>query len=102
MTSASTIHSHAAYPAGLDDEESQPQTLPLSPNAPTDPLQQLRGLKADTLRIDDTNIKLMIDVLDQQLLKASILTLIDYMTKFGLPGQPSSKIVRQSDSTWRT
>ena len=84
--------SHAAYPAELDDEESQPQTLPLAPDVPTDPLQQLRDLNTDTLRIGDTNIKLIVDVLNQQLLKASILTLIDYMTKFGLPGQPSSRL----------
>jgi hypothetical protein len=69
--------SNAAYPAELDDEEPQPQTLPLTPNVPTDPLQQLRDLKTDTLRIDDTNIKQIVDILDQQLLKASILKLID-------------------------
>ena len=83
--------STTVYPAEADDDDALPQTLPpVSPSAPSDPLQQLRNLNVDTLRIDDTNIGQIVNTLDQQLLKASILTLIDYMTKFGLPGQSTS------------
>ena len=84
---------HTAYPAELDDDDSLPQTLPpVSPHTATDPIQQLKDLNVSTIKIDDTNISQIVNILDQQLLKASILTLIDYMTKFGLPGQPSSRL----------
>ena len=93
QTLAVDRHQHTAYPAELDDDDLLPQTLPpVTPSSPVDPIQQLKDLNKSPLRIDDTNIKQIVDILDQQLLKASILTLIDYMTKFGLPGQPSSRL----------
>ena len=92
-TAAADRHQHTAYPAELDDDDLLPQTLPpISQSTPTDPIQQLRDLNTSTLRIGDTNIKQIVDILNQHSLKASIMTLIDFMTKFGLPGQPSSRL----------
>ena len=92
QTLAVDRHQHTAYPAELDDDDLLRQTLPpVAPSSPVDPIQQLKDLNTSTLRIDDTNIKQIVDILDQQVLKASIMTLIDYMTKFGLPGRPSSR-----------
>ena len=92
-----------AYPAELDDDDALPQTLPpVSPSTPSDPLQQLRNLNVDTLRIDDTNIGQIVNTLDQQLLKASSLDTDRLHDEVRSAWTAVQHTVREPETTWRT
>ena len=76
IPSTTRVSHTSAFPAETDDQDDDlPDTLPpVNPPSSVDPLKQLRDLNTDTLKIDDTSISQITDILDKQLLKASILT----------------------------